>query len=182
MDEIPVWVRLPRLPPFSWVDSVFRGIGNNMGWFLEADMSFVHTGEKGLARILVSLNPREGLAKEINLKYKDISYTQMIDYEQWSFHYHRPHKYRHLARECPLGFRRRRTQRKEGGTKKTRFAIISFFLIKLFFFCFFPFFLCCPPSPNPSDLSFALMATVWSGAEYPSDQVFLALFRPPSLA
>ena len=84
VDEMPVWVRLPGLPPQFWVQLVFREIKNNLGHFLEANMSFVHSSDKGLAKILISLNLREGLAEEINLKYKDFSYTQMIDYEQLS--------------------------------------------------------------------------------------------------
>ena len=69
--KILVWLRLLGLPPHFWMESVFRAIGNTLGRFLEADMSFLHTRDKGLARILVSLNPREGLVEEINLKYKD---------------------------------------------------------------------------------------------------------------
>lgn len=64
---------------------MFRAIKNNLGHFLEADMSFFHTRDKGLARILVSLNAREGLLEEINLKYRNFSYTHMIDYEHFSF-------------------------------------------------------------------------------------------------
>lgn len=64
---------------------MFWVVRNNLGHFLEVDVSFFHTRDKGLARILVSLNAREGLLEEINLKYRDFSYTQMIDYEHFSF-------------------------------------------------------------------------------------------------
>lgn len=82
---MPEWIRLPSLPPFTWFDYVFRTIRNNLGHYLEVDMTFVHNREKGLARSLVILNPKEGLTEEINLKYKDLSYTQMINYKQLPF-------------------------------------------------------------------------------------------------
>ena len=40
VDEIPVWVCLPALPPHVWIMEVIREIGNNLGTFLKADMSF----------------------------------------------------------------------------------------------------------------------------------------------
>lgn len=66
-DEFPVWVRVPGLPSFLWVESVFKAIRNRLGTFLEADMTFLQTQNKAMARILVSLNPSGGLAKKINL-------------------------------------------------------------------------------------------------------------------
>jgi len=105
---------MPGIPPFLWFDSVFRAIGNHLGRFLEVGMSFLQTRDKGITRIVVSLNPQEGLAEEINLKYKDFTYTHMLDYEHLPFRCHQCHKYGHLARECSSGFRRRRRQRKEG--------------------------------------------------------------------
>lgn len=70
----PVWVREPSLPSFLWVESVFKVIGNRLGTFLEANMSFLETRNKAMARILVSLNPRRGLAQKINLQYKDYGF------------------------------------------------------------------------------------------------------------
>lgn len=67
VDEFPVWFRATCLPPFLWVESVFRSIGNLLITFLEADMSFLHTHSRAMARILVCLNPKEGLVESINL-------------------------------------------------------------------------------------------------------------------
>jgi len=64
-------VRAPGLPSFLWVESVFNAIGNRLGTFLEVDMSLLQTQNKDMARILVSLNPRGGLAEKINLQYKE---------------------------------------------------------------------------------------------------------------
>lgn len=106
-DVFPVWVRAPGLPSFLWVESVFKAIGNRLGTFLEADMSFLETRNKAMARILVSLNPSRGLAEKINLQYKDYVFEQILDYEYLPFRCHRCHAYGHLAKECPLGRRRR---------------------------------------------------------------------------
>lgn len=45
---------------------MFKDIGNTLGQFLEADMSSLQTIDKGLERILVILNLREGLVEEIH--------------------------------------------------------------------------------------------------------------------
>lgn len=111
VDEFPVWVRAPSLPPFLWADSVFKSIGDLLGTYLDADRSYLHTFEKGVARILVRLNPKEGLAKTITLVYKEYEIEQKLDYELLPFRCHRCHEYGHLARDCPLGRRKRRTQK-----------------------------------------------------------------------
>lgn len=65
----------------SWDSSLSVGlfsiqdIRESLGCILEVYISFVHTGEKWMARILVSLNPWERLTEEINLKYREFSYT-----------------------------------------------------------------------------------------------------------
>lgn len=110
-DTFPVWVRAPGLPSFLWVESVFRSIGNRLGTFLEADMSFLQTQNMAMARILVNLNPRGGLAEKINIQYREYVFEQILDYEHLPFRCHRCHVYGHLARDCPLGKRRRRNQK-----------------------------------------------------------------------
>lgn len=75
MAEMLVWIHLPRPSPQFWTEKLFRAIGNTLDLFLEADMSFLKTRDKSLARILVRLDPREGLIEEIYLKYKDLSFT-----------------------------------------------------------------------------------------------------------
>lgn len=76
-----VWVKAPGLPSFLWVESVFKAIGNRLGTFLEADMSFMETQNREMARILVNLNPSGGLVEKINLQYKDYVFEQILDYE-----------------------------------------------------------------------------------------------------
>lgn len=115
--EFPVWVRAPNLPPFLWADSVFKSIGNLLGTFLDADRSYLHTYEKAVARILVRLNPTDGLAKSITLRYKEYVIEQPLDYELLPFRCHRCHEYGHLVRDCPMRRRRRRTQSREEETE-----------------------------------------------------------------
>lgn len=111
VDVFPVWVRAPGLPSFLWVESVFKAIGNRLGTYLEADMSFQETHNRAMARILVSLNPSGGLAEKINLQYKEYVFEQILDYEYFPFRCHRCHEYGHLAKEFPLGRRWRRFHR-----------------------------------------------------------------------
>ena len=56
-----------------------------MGSFLEADLSFLETHEKKVARILVNLNLREGLAENINLDWGLAIIPQLLDYENVPF-------------------------------------------------------------------------------------------------
>jgi len=74
-------------------------------------MSFLETKNRAMARILVSLDLSKGLAKKINLQYKDYVFEQILDYEHLPFRCHRCHEYGHLAKDCPL-FRRRRPFRR----------------------------------------------------------------------
>lgn len=113
MGESPVWVKLPGLPLQFWTDSVFVSIGNTLGTFLEADKSYIQTKDRSVARILVSLNPREGLADAMTLHYRDLEFLQTLDYEHLPFRCNRCHECGHLAKECPLGHRRRRRQKKQ---------------------------------------------------------------------
>ena len=112
MNESPVWVKLPGLPLQFWTDSVFTSIGNTLGKYLEVDRSFIQTNDLSVARILVSLNPREGLADAMTLKYREMEFLQKLDYKNFPFRCHRCHKYGHFAKACPLGHRRKRNHYK----------------------------------------------------------------------
>ena len=39
-DLLPIWVKLPKLPFEFWSVEFFKMIGNSLGTFLEADLSF----------------------------------------------------------------------------------------------------------------------------------------------
>ena len=75
VEDILVWVCVPGLPPFLWVESVFKSIGNQIGTYLKTNMSFIQLKDKAMARILVRLNPREGLVEDIKIQYKEFIYV-----------------------------------------------------------------------------------------------------------
>jgi hypothetical protein len=63
VDVVPIWVRLSGLPMQYWNSVCFVAIGNKLGNYIEADMSFEETGLMSVARILVRLDIRPGLLK-----------------------------------------------------------------------------------------------------------------------
>ena len=80
----------------------FKLIGNTLGTYLEADLSFLESGVCCLGRVLVLLDLRKGLASEIDIKFHDIVYSQCLDYVGIPFKCNRCHKYGHLASHCIL--------------------------------------------------------------------------------
>lgn len=107
-DVFPVWVRAPGLPFFLWTEAVFKSIGNRLGTFMEADLSFMESKVRASARILTNIDTSKGLAKEITLQYRDYIYVQVLDYEHLPFRCHICHEYGHLAKRCSLIRRQRR--------------------------------------------------------------------------
>jgi hypothetical protein len=57
-----------------------------LGNYLDADFTFRETGEMSLAHILVSLNIRGGLHKELNITDRGRTRAQILDYEGIPFH------------------------------------------------------------------------------------------------
>jgi len=102
VDVSPVWVRMPALPLHFWELHHFKRIGDILGTFLEADLSYLETNDQKVARILVSINLREGLAEQINLEWGPEIIPQLLDYENVPFRCRRCHAYGHPATECSL--------------------------------------------------------------------------------
>jgi len=102
VDIIPIWVRLPALPLQYWEDFHLRGIGNMLGTVLDVDLSFMKTHIKQVARVLVSINIREGLAESIKLKWGPEVIVQLLDYENVPFRCRRCHAYGHPIAECKM--------------------------------------------------------------------------------
>lgn len=50
-----------------WTNDVFKADGNKIGEFLEACMFFITSRTRRVARVLVKLNPLEGLFEKIKL-------------------------------------------------------------------------------------------------------------------
>jgi len=114
VEESPIWVRLPALPLHYWDPFHFRNIGNILGTFLEADLSYLETHDKRVARILVSINLREGLAEQIKLTRGLEIITQILDYENVPFRCRRCYVYGHPASDCELPPRPGRGGRRSG--------------------------------------------------------------------
>jgi hypothetical protein len=108
MDIISVWVWLPGLPVQFWETKPLKMIENHLGEFLKLDSSYLRTDERKVAKILVSLNVRDGLGEEVDIKWSSVMHTQRLDYENVPFHCWRCHHYRHLLEDCHLPLRTRR--------------------------------------------------------------------------
>jgi hypothetical protein len=104
MDSFPIWVHLPGLPPHLWSVKVFQAIGNMLGTYLDADFSFREMGEMALAHILVSLNIRGGLQKELNITDRGRTRAQILDYEGIPFRCRHCHAHGHILKYFPLSF------------------------------------------------------------------------------
>jgi len=102
VDLIPIWVKMPALPLQYWDEVHLRGIGSMLGTVLDVDLSFQKTHVKKVARVLVSINIREGLAETINLKWGPDVITQILDYENVPFRCRRCHAYGHPISECNI--------------------------------------------------------------------------------
>jgi hypothetical protein len=105
VDEEPIWVRLSGLPMQFWNSARFVVIGNMLGSYIEADMSFEDTGLMSVARILVRLNLRPGLLQELTIESTVGTFVQILDYEGIPFRCHRCHAYGHGIAECPLPYK-----------------------------------------------------------------------------
>ena len=117
VDSIPLWVRLPGLPLHYWTEEHLCGIGNTIGVFLEADLSFFKSNLRWVARILVMLNIREGLAESLNLRWGQFVIKQILDYEKVPFHCRRCHVYGHPAYECGSPSRKAKSQGSSPGVE-----------------------------------------------------------------
>ena len=112
MDVLPIWVRFPALPLHFWDMYHFKRIGDILG--NEAELSFVETKVMKVARILVNINLREGLAESINLDWGPVIIPQILDYENVPFRCSRCHVYGHPASACSLPGRTPKGNRRNG--------------------------------------------------------------------
>jgi hypothetical protein len=83
----------------------FSAIGNKLGEFIEADLSFEDTGLMSVARILVKLDLVLGLLKDLTIETASGSFIQPLDYEGIPFRCHRCHIYGHGVADCKLPFK-----------------------------------------------------------------------------
>jgi hypothetical protein len=105
VDEEPIWVHLSGLPMQFWNSVKFAAIGNKLGSFIEADMSFEESGHMSVARILVRLDLQPSLLDELVIESSSGSFIQTLDYEGIPFICHRCHVYGHRVADCTLPFK-----------------------------------------------------------------------------
>jgi hypothetical protein len=93
------------LPMQYWNTHRFAAIGNLLGSYLEADMSFEVTGLMTVAHILVLINLRKGLYQELLIESTTGDFVQTLDYEGIPFRCHRCHVYGHGVENCPISIK-----------------------------------------------------------------------------
>ena len=108
IDKEPLWVKLPGFPMNLWNPTRFAEIGNFLGEFVCADLSYLETGKYAVAKILVKIDMRLGLSSEISVQGPDGDFIQALDYVGVPFRCLRCHAYGHLVASCPLPFRVRK--------------------------------------------------------------------------
>ena len=121
----PIWVRLPGLPLPFWAEEVFIRIGNSLGTYLDYDRTYIESGNRTLARILVHLDTCEGLEEQITLQWGRCIRVQLLDYEGVPFRCRRCHKVGHLAKNCPLNKKAEDTPRGTPAPTRTASPITS---------------------------------------------------------
>ena len=85
-----------------------------MGTFLEADLSFLHTGVCCLGKILVLIDVSKGLVADLMISKGNLSFKQPLEYVGVPFKCLRCHRHGHLASDCSLSF-----HHKAGGKVKS---------------------------------------------------------------
>ena len=86
-----------------------------MGEYLDADFSFEEIGIMSMAKILVSLDLRLRLLKELTIVTTSGSFIQPLDYEGIPFRCHRCHAYGHGIVDCKLPFKNNTRGSGDGG-------------------------------------------------------------------
>ena len=64
-DLLPIWVKLPNIPFKFWFVDFFKLVGNTLGTYLEAGLSFLELDTCCLGKVLVLIDLRNGLATDI---------------------------------------------------------------------------------------------------------------------
>lgn len=68
LDEVPIWVKLPSIPFNYWDVKFVQNQGNSLGKYLDHDSSYIASGIRTIAQILVLLDLRKGLLENIDIE------------------------------------------------------------------------------------------------------------------
>ncbi|GLJ53939.1 hypothetical protein SUGI_1152740 [Cryptomeria japonica] len=99
-NNIPIWVRLPKLPLHFWVDPLFEEVGDALGDFLMVDNDSNEIYHSTFAHILVEIDTSKGLPTEISLNTSKGCWVQPLDYEGIPFRCKIYFKTGHAASHC----------------------------------------------------------------------------------
>jgi hypothetical protein len=84
-----------------WYLRVLEAIGNYLGKFLKADLSYLQMGRRTIVRALVGLQIYKGLAEKLPITSTSDTHIQLLDYEGIHFRCHQCHGIGHMWAQCP---------------------------------------------------------------------------------
>lgn len=116
--KMPVWVRLHNLPIHLWNQQVLTGIGNTIGRYIKMDTQRIEERIFTFARICVEVDLSKCLPDQIQLKHRQRSWTQVIDYENTAFRCRTCRQIGHLQNMCPAA--KKDNRRKKKTEKQTK--------------------------------------------------------------
>jgi len=85
-----------------WNPARFKAIGNHLGEFIAADMTYKISNRMSVARMLVRMDFRKGFPAEMGIETEWGIITQKLDYEGIPFKCHRCHSYGHVVADCTM--------------------------------------------------------------------------------
>lgn len=104
MDVALAWVRLPGFPMEFWNLVSFRDVGNALGEFIDADMSFLTTKKYVCRKNPSILKHQKRPQARFSMVWGQLVRKQRLDYEGIPFICHRCLVYGHIAKHCNLPF------------------------------------------------------------------------------
>ncbi|XP_059070621.1 uncharacterized protein LOC131860254 [Cryptomeria japonica] len=99
--QVPVWIKLPRLPMEYCEEDVFAGIANAFGELIAIDPIMTSRRRLIYARICVGVGPEMNMPEEIEIESKLGKWMLNIDYESIPFACFHCKKFGHWAKKCP---------------------------------------------------------------------------------
>jgi hypothetical protein len=99
--QVPVWVRLPRLPLEYWKEDILHSISLLLGKPVGAATQTQDRKVISYARICVEVDLTNPLPDSMEIRLGSSSWIQQLDYETLPFRCRICHEYGHLLRKCP---------------------------------------------------------------------------------
>jgi hypothetical protein len=99
--QVPVWVRLPRLPLEYWKEDILHSISLLLGKPVGAATQTQDRKVISYARICVEVDLTNPLPDSMEIRMGSSSWVQQLDYETLPFRCRICHEYGHLLRKCP---------------------------------------------------------------------------------